>query len=402
MIKSVIRLAIKNRSGTVWKYYFFQFLSGFLFFSAVLVPMLTLWGKLALWQVQFLQSWFMLCIFLAEVPTGAVADFFGRKYSLILGGFVTSVAFLIYGLFPRFEVFLLGETLAAIGAALASGADDALLYDALKEAGRENESKKIFSRAHLISLLGIATAAPIGSLIYAKLGINAPMLLSAIPPFLSGFVAWTIVEPAVQSKKSEVKRYWIIIREGFTYFLRHKNLRPLVFDAIAVASAAYFVIWLYQPTLEKIGFPIGAFGFVQAMLVGSEMIIAGSFVVLEKIVGGPKRYFKLTALLTGIAFLVTAAFPSVISVFAFLIIAGGFGLTRLELMNSYINKLIESENRATVLSSISMFRRLALVALNPIVGIVADRSLPGAFVLVGIIPLVVFILSPIEERMLKN
>lgn len=65
-----------------------------------------------------------------------------------------------------------------------------------------------------------------------------------------------------------------------------------------------------------------------------------------------------------------------------------------------MNKFIPSEKRATVLSSISMFRRLALVILNPVVGFSADQSLSAALILVGLLPLAVFFFSPIEQEML--
>lgn len=76
---------MKSKNNTIWKYYLFSFLRDFAFFSAVLIPFFTKWGGISMTQVQLLQSWFMLWIFIMEVPTGAIADFFGRKHSLCLG-----------------------------------------------------------------------------------------------------------------------------------------------------------------------------------------------------------------------------------------------------------------------------------------------------------------------------
>lgn len=82
-----------------------------------------------------------------EIPTGVIADRFGRKTSIILGSIVLSIAALIYGSIPNFYNFLLGEFLFAIGVALISGADKAILYDSLKENNQEHLSVKIFSKA---------------------------------------------------------------------------------------------------------------------------------------------------------------------------------------------------------------------------------------------------------------
>ncbi|MDP3998531.1 MAG: MFS transporter [bacterium] len=401
-MNKVMETVKNNIRTTVWRYYAFRFFQGFAFFSAVLVPFFTQWGHITLTQVQILQSWFMLWIFLLEIPTGAVADRFGRKHSLALGGVVVAGAALIYGSVPKFEVFLLAEFLFAAAMALISGADSALLYDALKEAGRENESKKIFGKAHSFNLLGILLSAPIGSFIAARYGLNAPVIASAIPFMLAALVAWTIKEPKVHGAISESKRYLEIVRNGFSFFRGHKTLRLLALDAIIVASAAYFVIWLYQPLFISLNIPIFYFGFFHALLVGSEIIIAANFVRLEKLFGSGKAYLRFTAIVTSVVFILTAAFPNFITVTLFIIIAGGFGLTRMELMSAYMNRFIPSEQRATVLSSISMFRRFVLVFLNPAIGFTADHSLRLALLTVGLLPLLVFFFSPVEQEMLEE
>jgi len=65
--------------------------------SAVIIPFFREWGRLSFVQIFALQTWFMLMCFLMEVPTGAVADRFGRKVSVALGGFVLAAASLLYG-----------------------------------------------------------------------------------------------------------------------------------------------------------------------------------------------------------------------------------------------------------------------------------------------------------------
>lgn len=397
-----MKILRNNVNNTIWRYYAFSFLKDFTFFSAVLVPFFTQWGKISLTQVQILQSWFMLWIFLLEIPTGVVADYLGRKYSLALGAVVITVATLVYGSIPRFEIFLLGEFLFAMGMALISGADKALLYDALKEVGREDESKKVFGKAYSFHLMGIFIAAPLGGLIASRFGLNAPMLFSAISYLAAALVAWGIKEPVIHQKVSESKRYLEIARKGISFLHGDKTLRLLAFDAIIVASTAYFVIWLYQPLLIKMHIPVLYFGAIHAFLVGIEILIAGNFVALEKFFGSGKTYFRFTAIITGLAFLVTAAFPNLITVMVFIVLAGGFGLTRLELMSAYMNKLIPSGQRATVLSSISMLRRFALVILNPAIGFMADHSLQLALLAVGLLPFLVFLFSPIKQEMLES
>jgi MFS family permease len=282
--------------------------------------------------------------------------------------------------------------------ALMSGADSALLYDILKQEGREDDSKKIFGRARSFTLLGIFISAPLGGFIASKLGLNSPMLFSAFPFLLAAIVAWTIKEPENKNKTSESKRYLIIAKKGLSYFQHHPTLRLLALDAIVVASAAYFVIWLYQPLLTNLNVPIYYFGWFHAFLVGIEILISSNFVRLEKLFGSGKKYFRFTAMVTALSFFLAALHPNLFTITLLIIFAGGFGLTRLDLMNAYMNKHIPSEQRATILSSISMFRRLALVFLNPIIGFTADHSLRLALLIVGLLPLTIFIFSPLRNQ----
>ena len=388
-------------NNTIWRYYAFCFLKDLAFFSAVLVPFFTEWGGISLTQVQIIQSWFMFWLFVLEIPTGAVADFIGRKHSVSLGAFVVAIAVLVYGSVPKFEIFLLGEFLFAVAMALISGADEALLYDSLKEAGREDERKKVFGKANSFHLFGMLVAAPVGSLIASRQGLNAPMLFSAIPYFLAALTAWSIREPSVHQGKSESKRYIDIVRNGFSYLRGHKILRLLALDAVVVASSAYFIIWLYQPFLRSLGIGIFYFGVIHAILVLSEILVSSNFERLTKIFKSDKRYLRISALIVVVTFLMVAIQPNIVTISVLVIFGGGFGLTRLPLMSSYMNKFIPSEQRATVLSSISMLRRFALVILNPFIGFAADHSLRAAALIVGLLPLAIFFFSPIEQEMLE-
>jgi len=272
------------------RFYLYCFLRQLGFFSAVLIPFFTNWGHISLVQIQLLQSWFMLWIFIFDLPTGAIADYLGRKYTLALGGLVVTLAVLLYGSVPKFEVFLIGEFLFALAYALGSGADNALLYDSLIAEGKEHESKKILGRAHAFRLLGVVIAAPIGSLIAKRFGLNAPLLFSAVPFFLSGVVALTIKEPKIKIKKTVRKPYFAIIKEGFLFFCRHKILRLIAIDTILVNTSAYFVIWLYQSVLIKLNFPVAYFGIVHAFFAGCEIVVAGNFLRLEKLFGSAKKF----------------------------------------------------------------------------------------------------------------
>jgi fucose permease len=109
------------------------------FVAAVLAPVLHRVGGLSLAQMLTLNAWFMAWNSRSR-SCSAVADFFGRKWSMVLGEAVTASACVVYTIGPRWEVFLVGEVIFALGYALVSGADEALLYDSLVASGRGGEA----------------------------------------------------------------------------------------------------------------------------------------------------------------------------------------------------------------------------------------------------------------------
>ena len=181
----------KSFKANIWKMCLFKFFSSLYFLDGVLIPFFTDWGKINFTQIMFLQSWFMLWVFLLEIPTGAVADYLGRKHSLIMACVVWIIASIVYGSVPSFYIFLFGEFLWAMAYALLSGADDAFIYDTLKKIGKSKKSKKIFGRISSFHLAGFMLGAPIGSIIGAYFGLRIPVLLMTIPFTLAFIVGMT-------------------------------------------------------------------------------------------------------------------------------------------------------------------------------------------------------------------
>src|SRR4030042_2213030 len=98
-------------SQNIRKAYLFKFLVQFHLIGGVLIPFFTDWGGLTFAQTLLIQSWFLFWTFVLEVPTGAVADYIGRKQSIYIGAGVMVLAALVYSSYPALPIFLLGEFL---------------------------------------------------------------------------------------------------------------------------------------------------------------------------------------------------------------------------------------------------------------------------------------------------
>lgn len=383
------------------KIYGFAFFSNLHFISATLIPFFIGWGHLDYQGILFLQAWFMICVFLLEVPTGTVADFFGRKYSLILAGFVNALAVIIYVSYPSIFVFMIGEFLWAVAVSLVSGADESLLYDSLKELGREKEAKKIIARHESFILAGIMFGGPIGSIIFYFFGVRAPIFFMVVPLTIAIIIAFTFKEPKIK-RVSEAKRYLDILRQGVSFFFKHRVLKILALDMVVIGSIAYYIIWVYQTLLLRLNVDKFYLGLGHALLTAAEIAVMVSYPWLEKILGGKKRTIFASALITGLG-LILAAVTNFLPLLIFaILLTAGFGLSRRPLFASYINQYIDSEQRATVLSTISMFRRFFLIFTNLIVGYFIDFSLNYTLFVLGLIAIAFAFFSKVKEEMLPD
>lgn len=367
------------------------------FFSAVLVPFFTDWGGISLFQVQLLQSWFSIWVFILEVPTGALADRLGRKHSISIGSFIIGLAVLVYGSIPNFYIFLLAEFIFAVGYAFVSGADQALLYDTLKSRGEEDNSKSAMGKYDALYLVGMTVASALGGLIAARWGLNAPQFATAIPMFIAAAIGYTIPEPKIHSD-SQQKHYLTIVKDGLSVIKKNAVVRSLAIDSVLVASAAYFVVWFYQPVMMNLGIPIAIYGLVHAGLLLSEIAVSTNFSFLERFMGKGKDYLKNSAILVTLSFMLMALYPSILSLTIFVIIGGGIGYTRATYITALAQKHIESRIRSTTLSSIGMIRRFSLIFLNPLIGALATRSLYLAIFVVGILPILSLLIKNEESK----
>jgi hypothetical protein len=214
---------------------------------------------------------------------------------------------------------------------------------------------------------------------------------------MAAVVAFSIPEPRDTGKVKEQRNFLEVLRMGFNPLRNNHILRKWTINATVVATAAYFTIWLYQPVMKKIGIPLEYYGMAHAGLVFVQIIVAANFARLIKLFGSPHRYFNFSAFFVALSMLFVALWPNLFTLCVFLALAGGFGLTRFELMSASMNKLIESESRATTLSSISMVQRISNAAMNPLIGFLTDRSIVFSLLAVSMLPLLTLFV-PIKKE----
>jgi len=376
--------------SNIWKCYLIKFIRQSHIFGAITVPFFLEWGGLTYTKMFILQSWFMFWIFALEIPTGFVADKYGRKISIAIGALFLALGSATFGLFNSYPFFFVGEFFFALGLALISGADNALFYDSLQEAGLEKDSRKYMTRFEAAGTIGIVAGLPIGSMIAGSNILPYPktlpltFLITAGVEVIHFLVALTLKEPKRQKIKENFLRAGL---DGVKHVLTHAKLRAYSLNFILVNAATFFIFWFYQPLAGRAGINIKYFGFIAAAFNIFGMLLLLSVKRIE-------QHFKLrnilifTAIVPGFIYIGLGLFKHVIFVLAGIILLGGLKIFRRPILVDFMNKHIESQNRATVLSGVSMLERLLMLVLYPLVGWLSDRSLNATLMTLGVITLV--------------
>ena len=131
------------------KFYISQFLAGMQFTSPIIV-LYFLSNGLSLSQVAILTSIHTLIIAFFEIPSGAIADIFGRKRTLVFAGLMAVIGSVTFAFSHSFLSFVLAEAFFALFISFTSGTDTAWLYDTLKNLKSQSKFKEISGRGSLI------------------------------------------------------------------------------------------------------------------------------------------------------------------------------------------------------------------------------------------------------------
>lgn len=396
---------MSSRSGyeaNLWKLMGIRLLFWMHFFAAVMIPFFTEWGGLKLSEVLFLNSWFMLWNFLLEVPTGTVADFLGRRASLMAGSAIAAAAALLYVSKPDFHVFLAAEVLFAAAFTLHSGADEALAYDSLKASGLESGAKRTLAALESFKLGGIVVAAIAGGFMADYFGYEAPMRFYVLPALAAFALACTLREPPVRETGAPRPGYTEILYEGGRFFATNKVLLVLTAELAVTNALAWGLIWLFQPLLAAAGLPVAYYGVVHAAACLGQIAFLSNVERLEGLLGSKRRLLTTSVLIAGGAFVLLGLTASLAAVAVLIVVGFTFSLPRVPIFSAYMNRHIPSDKRATVLSATSMCRTLAIVAVNPLIGLLADWSVANTMIILGAGLIAGGLFSRIEEKHLEG
>lgn len=357
--------------ANVRRFYLYRFLISFHLWLPIWVLYLQRERGLSLAQVTALEGPFWLVMVLAEVPTGALADRWGRRLSMLLGAVTNALAIFLFGITTSFWLLLPVYLVWAVAITLDSGADTAFLYDTLAAMGRADEFRRAAGRAQACTVVATLAASLVGAPLAAATSLTVPILAGSGITLLAALVVWTLHEPQRHERGSHVP-YFAVIGQAARYTLQHPPLRAMMVVHAVVWGAGMTGIIFVQPFLDHFEVPVGVFGLLETP--GRLAAVAGSLAAHRLAVRFGERNVLcgLAAGCTG-ALLVLAAVPSVAAVAMFAVLTF-CSVTLRPIVSDYVNRHAPQQLRATVASIGQMIASIVLAVAAPLLGRIADRS----------------------------
>jgi MFS family permease len=317
-----------------------------------------------------------------EIPTGVIADLRGRRVSYLLGALTLTISTLLY-LFmwyvsARFWAWAICSMLLGLGFTFYSGAVEAWLVDALAHSGFKEKLESVLAKGEIVEGAAMLIGSVAGGFIAQTTSLGVPYMLRALLLVVTLTLAFMLMtdlgfKPA--RGKHPIKEVKIILADSIRHGLRNPPVRWIMLAAPFTSGVTIYAFYAMQPYLLELYGDQKAYGVagLAAAIVAGAQIAGGLLVPYIGRVFGRRTSVLLTCEVLGALVLGLVGFvPNFWFVIALLILWGLMFAAVMPLRQGYLNALIPSEQRATVLSFDSLFGSTGGVVIQPILGKAAD------------------------------
>lgn len=319
-------------------------------------------------EIGLLESIFHMTSFTMEIPTGMVADRYGRKTSRVLGRLLACIATLLMLMSNSFWMFAVAFIMTALGYNLESGAGDALVYDSLVATDATEQYMKIKGRQEIYYQVARISSLALGGWV-AQYSYDIAYGTTIGVYALALWQALYFVEPKIGEKVQESSVNMMThIRDSLQVIKDHGHILPYVLY-IEVFSFFYTTMYFYmQNALKAVGYVESSIGLTLAGAAFLSVVTASQAFRIEAKLGIVRLIRMGTLLAIGCLFIV-AFTPYAIVGFSGMALTDGLLYVS---FCSYINELIPSSHRATLLSFQSMVFSSLMIFCFPAFGAISE------------------------------
>jgi MFS family permease len=315
-----------------------------------------------------------------EIPTGAIADMLGKKYTLLAAFVVSAIGNLLMGYASNFTMVIGSVLLITAAGSLFSGTFEALIYDSLKDEKQEKVYTKVIGNIFAIQLLAFAISSIIGGYLYT-LRPGLPFIAVGVLQSIGLCITFFLREPKIDTAKFSFRSFIHQNIQGFKQLTKTKIIRS---ETYYFLSISVFLIILYEVVNDILAVEYG-FNAAQLGILMAITYVVGA--LSSQLTASFLRKYTPVKLLTIMALFVAATL--IVSPFVFFLLGGLTIIIRsgphqiIENISSIIiNKNTESKYRATTLSTFNMLICLPYAIFAFFVGSLMDsftaKNITGA------------------------
>jgi MFS family permease len=317
-----------------------------------------------------------------EVPTGVVADTWGRRTSYLLGTLTLSASTLLYFFMWQTEAPFWAwagvSMLLGLGFTFFSGAVEAWLVDAMHFAEYEGDLEAVFGRGQMVSGVAMLGGSVAGGVIAQATSLGVPFLLRVAVLLVMFGVAFRLMRDlgfTPERGASPARAVRNVFFTSLDHGLKNPPVRWVMLAAPFTSGVGFYAFYAMQPYLLELWGDEEAYavaGLAAAIVAGSQ--IAGGYLA-PRIRARFER--RTTALILGTIVstltLVLLAFTDQFWIALGLLVAWGLVFAaEMPIRQAYLNGMIPSQQRATVLSFDSLMGSTGGVVVQPVLGKTAD------------------------------
>lgn len=345
-------------------------------------------------------AFFTLGEVLFEIPTGVIADTWGRRTSYLLGAATLLVSTLLYfamwQLRAPFWAWAAASMAIGLGFTFFSGATEAWLVDALAFTESQLALDDVLAKGQVVTGIAMLGGTLGGGYVAQFTNLGVPYLLRAglLGATLVAAAAWMQDLGFSTRRRERVgAQVRLVVRASLDYGLRQPAVRWVMLAAFCSGGIGIYGFYAAQPFLLQLYGDPHAFGIsgLSAAVVAASQIIAG-FAAPHL-----RRLFRRRThvLVVGALWVTFCLFAmSRVSTFAsalVVLVGWSFGMwVTVPLRQTYLNGLIPSAQRATVLSFDNLITSAGAAAAQPLLGRIADaRGYPFAYFVSAFVQLTV-------------
>jgi MFS family permease len=321
---------------------------------------------------------------LFEIPTGIVADTIGRRTSYLLGTLTLSGASLLYVLLWQigapFWEWAVVSLLLGLGFTFFSGAVEAWLVDALKATGYEGRLETVFGRGQMVTGAGMLGGSVAGGFIAQQVSLGTPFVIRGLILIVMFVVAFRLMHDVGFTPEkggrplTEMRK---IASNSVDYGWRVPAVKWLMVEALFTGGVGIYAFYALQPYLLELYGDETAYeiaGLAAAIVAGAQILGGVAAPRIRAAFHRRTSALLVTAGLSVVALVLIGAIQNFWAVIGLTTIWALLFAATMPIRQTYINGMIPSRQRATILSFDSMMSSSGGVWAQPILGRVADSS----------------------------